>query len=75
MATENRKTNASELSTANSIARLHAIYNMNIPVSRCRPTDLVHEAYLRMWERTIKRDWNVAKAWLRPELSRGGAEE
>ena len=29
-----RKTNASELSTANCIARLHAIYNMNIPVSR-----------------------------------------
>ena len=23
-------------------------------------------------ERTIKRDWNVAKAWLRRELSRGG---
>jgi RNA polymerase sigma factor (TIGR02999 family) len=26
-------------------------------------------------ERTVKRDWNVAKAWLRRELSRGGAEE
>jgi RNA polymerase sigma factor (TIGR02999 family) len=24
-------------------------------------------------ERTVKRDWNVAKAWLRRELSRGGA--
>ena len=23
-------------------------------------------------ERTVKRDWNVAKAWLRRELSRGG---
>jgi RNA polymerase sigma factor (sigma-70 family) len=22
--------------------------------------------------RTVKRDWNVAKAWLRRELSRGG---
>lgn len=26
-------------------------------------------------ERTVKRDWNVAKAWLRRELSRGGREE
>src|SRR5882724_9654934 len=26
-------------------------------------------------ERTVKRDWNVAKAWLRRELSKGGAEE
>src|SRR5882724_9049251 len=26
-------------------------------------------------ERTIKRDWNVAKAWLRRELSRGGQAE
>jgi RNA polymerase sigma factor (TIGR02999 family) len=26
-------------------------------------------------DRTIKRDWKVAKAWLRRELSRGGREE
>ena len=26
-------------------------------------------------ERTVKRDWNVAKAWLRRELSRGGRAE
>jgi RNA polymerase sigma factor (sigma-70 family) len=26
-------------------------------------------------ERTVKRDWNVAKAWLRRELSRGGQAE
>ena len=26
-------------------------------------------------ERTVKRDWNVAKAWLRRELSRGGRGE
>jgi RNA polymerase sigma factor (TIGR02999 family) len=26
-------------------------------------------------ERTVKRDWNVAKAWLRRELSRGGKAE
>jgi RNA polymerase sigma factor (TIGR02999 family) len=26
-------------------------------------------------ERTVKRDWNVAKAWLRRELSRGGQEK
>jgi RNA polymerase sigma factor (TIGR02999 family) len=26
-------------------------------------------------ERTVKRDWNVAKAWLRRELSKGSAEE
>jgi len=25
-------------------------------------------------ERTVKRDWNVAKAWLRRELSRGGTQ-
>jgi len=25
-------------------------------------------------ERTVKRDWNVAKAWLRRELSRGGTD-
>jgi hypothetical protein len=37
MATEKRKTNASELSTTNCIARPHATYNMNIPVSHCRP--------------------------------------
>jgi RNA polymerase sigma-70 factor (ECF subfamily) len=27
---------------------------------------------LEVSERTVKRDWNVAKAWLRRELSRGG---
>jgi len=27
---------------------------------------------LNVSERTVKRDWNVAKAWLRRELSRGG---
>jgi len=27
---------------------------------------------LRVSERTVKRDWHVAKAWLRRELSRGG---
>jgi len=26
-------------------------------------------------ERTVKRDWNVAKAWLRRELSRGVPKE
>lgn len=29
---------------------------------------------LEVSERTVKRDWNVAKAWLRRELSRGGKE-
>lgn len=30
---------------------------------------------LEVSERTVKRDWNVAKAWLRRELSRGGWTE
>jgi RNA polymerase sigma-70 factor (ECF subfamily) len=30
---------------------------------------------LNVSERTVKRDWNVAKAWLRRELSRGGQAE
>jgi RNA polymerase sigma factor (TIGR02999 family) len=29
---------------------------------------------LNVSERTVKRDWNVAKAWLRRELSRGGTQ-
>lgn len=29
---------------------------------------------LEVSERTVKRDWNVAKAWLRRELSRGGTQ-
>jgi len=29
-------------------------------------------AALEASERTVKRDWNVAKAWLRRELTRGG---
>jgi len=48
MATEERRTNSSELSTTNCIGRRHSTCDMNIPGLSLQTTDLIHEAYLRL---------------------------
>jgi hypothetical protein len=58
------------------IARHH--FQRDRPGHTLQSAALVHEAYLRLLDQrasTVKRDWNVAKAWLSRQMKKGRRDD